>query len=67
MLFKVVVSLIDRSNRPSGAIIGFSYNVQAESAEQAEAMATARTNQLHQPGLYFIESVKDVTPTVSRY
>jgi hypothetical protein len=66
-LFRVDITRKDRASLPAGSAVGFSYLIDAVTAEQAERMATERFTALLNADLLFIERVDDVTPPVSCY
>jgi hypothetical protein len=61
-LFQLIITRTDRATLPSGAAIGFSTTVYADSIQHAEQLAVARVAQMRDGHLLFVERVEDVTP-----
>jgi hypothetical protein len=61
-LFQLIITRTDRASLPSGAAVGFSTTVFADSIEHAEQQAAELITRSRDAALLFVERVEDVTP-----
>ena len=61
-LFQLIITRTDRASLPSGAAVGFSTTVFADSIEHAEQQAAGLIARSRDAALLSVERVEDVTP-----